>query len=75
MAEKVVPLGAVEVGRFGLGATGGAAFALAIFLSDVVLLEIAAGLEDTGLPAAALLCCGLETAFNLVAAGCDRRPR
>lgn len=73
VAEEVVALGAVKEGRFGVVAAVGGAFALLIFLSEVVLLKNV-GLPTTGLPAVALLGCGLGGAFNLEmpTAGCDR---
>lgn len=74
MAEKVVA--PVEEGRFGILAAVGGAFALAICLSEVVLLE-SVGLGGTALTAAALFKRGLGASFNLEAltAGCDQTAK
>lgn len=76
MVEKAVALGAAEEGRFVVLVAVGAAFALVIFLSEVVLLENV-GLGGTELTAAALPRRGLGASFNLEAptAGCDRMAK
>lgn len=76
VAEEAAALGAVEEGRFGVVAAVGGAFALVIFLSEVVLLENV-GLGGTGLPAVALLRRVLGATFNLKAAtaGCERMTK